>query len=115
ERDIDDQVSFRRWMVQSIRSGSEEEGPTYLASRHSRSYAPFSLKPEGKPVYEVAPEIRRNYFEHFALQMGLKPERWGHLLTPEGELKPTALTDALLPLRPATLSDTPGAAVARRR
>jgi malic enzyme len=114
DREIDDQVSFRRWMVQSIRSQSEDGGPIFLAARHSRHYAPFALEREGEPVYHVAPEINRDHFEHFALQMGLTAPRWQHLLTLDGELKPTALTEMLEQLRPATEGVTPQARIAAR-
>ncbi|MCC6273769.1 MAG: NADP-dependent malic enzyme [Deltaproteobacteria bacterium] len=112
DREIEDALAFRTWSVARMREEIASQGRNYLVGRYPRRYAPFALTRNGEPSFEVAPEIRRDHFEHFARQLGLRPERWQDLLTPEGELQATALATALERLRPATEGDGPAARTA---
>lgn len=111
-REIEDALAFRTWFVARMREEIASQGRNYLVGRYPRRYAPFALRREGEPSFEVAPEIRRDHFEHFARQLGLRAERWQDLLTPEGELQATALSTALERLRPATEGEGPAARTA---
>ena len=101
DREIEEQVAMREWTVSSLREGMEDQGQRYLAARYPRSYSPFRLESSSAPLFEVAPEVPREPFDHFANQIGLESSHWRDLLTRQGEFRPTALPEVLEELRPA--------------
>jgi len=107
DREIDEQVRFRQWFVANMREELRAQSGAYLAQRHPARYAPFAAGTQRSGSYEVAPEIRREHFEYFARQIGIRPEHWQNLLTPEGALVPTALSRVLRHLQLGTVGDGP--------
>jgi hypothetical protein len=100
DREIDEQVALREWTVSSLREGMENQGQRYLAARYPRRYSPFRLESNAEPLFEVAPEVPREPFEHFAGQIGLERRHWSDLLNRQGEFRPTALPEVLEELLP---------------
>jgi hypothetical protein len=116
DAEIKEKVRFRTEFVQEMRERMALQGRRYLDIRYPDRNAPFWFKenPQAKPVgFDVAPEVDRSEFEHYARQMGVEASRWEGLLE-DGNLKPTALTEALHALLPSTQADTPQAELAAR-
>ncbi len=118
DAEIADEVRFRTAFVRNHREEAQERGRKFFTMRYPERYAPFYLNDErekdGTPEYHVSPEISRGEFEGLARQVGLKEERWQHLVRDDRSLNPKALSIVLEQLKPATVGDSPEAKIAYR-
>lgn len=105
DRYVDNEVRIRRDEVEFYRERVARDAPRRLQIRFGRKHAPFRLPDAMENEWEVPPPVILNELSWYADHLGISREAWRHLLLPDGELKPEALTTALTHVKDGALGD----------